>query len=566
MRGKFKRQLERLVLHKIILLIGAGVAMFLLGMMAISWYGNEHNAGKNMDLLIRSFEEQYQFSEDFLRNEAVWKACCDVLDGKETTEQLSYLLRRYLSGRKVASSLILTDAQGNLRYSTFHEEDLTGYLLNYNGAVCYHAEEEKPDGIYNSVYYEPGNYSDYIFVRPLVQDSRLTGFLSLYLSGTDWNYILSENNYDGVITDNRDNIIYCSKASFMVNHGKFHPDSGRYFHMNGERYWMQERQLTGYDVTVYSLVYDPRSPVWIVGILIVCTMGILWYGLAKSMSNSMAENNAEMINRLVDEIRVIQNGNSSYRIEMNMDNEFDEVAYQINHMLDSIHHLNEQNMELERLNNTFELNQLMAQINPHFLYNTLEMIRNLAMWEPEKTSSLILKLTQILRYSIDRSRQVVCLEEDIRYLSDYLDIQKCRFSDRFVCEMEFEPECMKCMVPKLIIQPVIENSIKYGFKNKMNIRVSVHGFMENGILRLVVEDDGPGMAKEEADWLNYSIRQVFKDTSSYGLHNISRRLYLQYGAESGVTVRSEQGKGMTVTVSIAQERGEKDVPCGSDRG
>ena len=85
------------------------------------------------------------------------------------------------------------------------------------------------------------------------------------------------------------------------------------------------------------------------------------------------------------------------------------------------------------------------RINPHFLYNTLEMIRNLALWEPEKTSSLILKLTQILRYSIDRSRQVVCLEEDIRYLSDYLDIQKCRFSDRFVCEMEIEPECMKCM-------------------------------------------------------------------------------------------------------------------------
>lgn len=553
MKGKFQHQLEKLVLHKIIVLISVGVVMFLLGMMAITYYANEHNARKNMDMLCRSFEEAYHSSEEFLMNEAVQEACFKAITGKLDVEQLSYVLRRYLSGKNVKSHLILTDHDGKLYYSTFHEEDITGYLLNYNGAVCFHAGEGKSERIYNSVYYKPGSYSDYIFVKPLRKEGELIGYLSLYLSGSDWNYILSENNYDGVMTDSRNNIIYCSKASFMNNHGKFHPDSGRFLYMSGERYWMIEKTLPAYDVTVYSMVYDPRSPVWLVGILIVCIMGILWYGLAKSMSDSMAANNAEMINRLVSEIRVIQMGNSNYRIEKVMDNEFDEVSHQINHMLDSIQNLNEKNMELVRLNNTFELNQLMAQINPHFLYNTLEMIRNLVMWDQEKTSSLILKLTQILRYSIDRNRQMVHLKEDISYLMDYIDIQKCRFNTRFVCDIDIAPECMQCMVPKLIIQPIVENSIKYGFQKKMEISVWIRGYMETGVLRLVVEDDGPGMASEEAEWLNYSIRQVYKDTSSFGLHNISRRLYLQYGKESGVTVYSEQGEGMTVVVSIAQE-------------
>lgn len=564
MKGKFQRQLEKLVLHKIIMLIGIGVIMFLLGLMAITYYANEHNAGKNMDMLVQSFDEQYRHSYEFLMDEDIGNVCYDVLDGKQDIEYLANLIRRRSSNKYVQSQVILTDEDGNLYYSTFHEEELTGYLLNYNGAVCYHAKEENPDGIYNSVYYEPGNYSDYIFVKPLMRDNGLAGYISLYLSGSDWNYRLSEDNYDGVITDRRDNIIYCSKASFMKNHGKFQPVSGHFLHLNGERYWMMEKNLAYYDVKVYSLVYYPRSPMWVVGISIVLIMGILWYSLAKSMSDSMAANNSEMVNRLVNEIRIIQKGNSGYRIKMNMDNEFDDVAYQINNMLDSIHQLNEQNLELERLNNTFELNQLLAQINPHFLYNTLEMIKNLVMWEPEQTSSLILKLTQILRYSIDRNRQTVRLEEDIAYLTDYIDIQKCRFSNRFICNMEIEPECLRCMVPKLIIQPIIENSIKYGFKKKMEITVHVRGYVENGILRLVVEDDGPGMAQDEAEWLNYSIRQAYKDTGSFGLHNISRRLYLQYGKESGITVRSQEGKGMTVTVSIAQEGRNTDVPRSSD--
>lgn len=553
MKSKFQQQQERLVLYKIILLISVGIFIFMIGLMTLTFYTNEHHSAKNLEMLLRSYLEQKEYNEKFLTNKDIQENCLELLAGGGDIEAFTNTIRKNSGNQTIANHLILTDIAGDVYFTTFHEEDLSSYLLNYNGAVCFHAGDSDDDEIYKAVYYNPGNYSDYIYVKTLRQDSQIVGYLSLYLSGSDWNFVLSEDNYDGVITDHRGNIIYCSRASFMKYHGKFKPENRYFTDLNHNRYWMKEYQLYPDDIIIYSLIYYPRSQVWMFGAMIVCVMGALWYRLAKSMTAAMAANNSDMINRLVREIRVIQKGNTDYRIRIYMENEFDEVTTQLNQMLDSIQDLNEKNIELMRINNTFELNQLMAQINPHFLYNTLEMIRNLVVWEPERTSSLIIKLTKILRYSVDRERQEVQLEEDLNYLMDYIDIQKSRFGERFIYEMEVDSECLKCMVPKLILQPIIENSIKYGFKEKMDIRVSVSGYIDSGMLLLVVKDDGPGLPETLAAQLNRSIRQVYRDTGSMGLHNISRRLYLQYGRGSGITIQSAAGKGMEVVVRIALE-------------
>jgi sensor histidine kinase YesM len=270
------------------------------------------------------------------------------------------------------------------------------------------------------------------------------------------------------------------------------------------------------------------------------------------MAESMAKNNAASINKLVSEIRIIRKINHKHRVEIDSGDEFEDVAYHINYMLDNIDKLNNKNTELLKLNNTIEMNQLTAQINPHFLYNTLEIIRNLVLWDGKKAEELIVQMTQLLRYSINNTKRYVMLQEDIKYISDYISIQKCRFGDRFNCNIEIAKECEKCIIPKLLLQPIIENSIKYGFMKKMDIKIDIKGYKKNNILYLSVKDNGMGMSGHEASKLNESMKSSNNSTESNGLYNIARRLYLQYGEKSGINIVNEEGVGFEVILKIIQ--------------
>ena len=173
-----------------------------------------------------------------------------------------------------------------------------------------------------------------------------------------------------------------------------------------------------------------------------------------------------------------------HRIQLHTADEFEDVGGQINELLEHIMYLNRRNEELIDLNARIEFQQLTEQINPHFLYNTLETIRNLVVFDAPKAEELIIDLTDILRYSVDTSRQEVLLQEDMEYLYQYLNIQGCRFGERLRWQVDLDPACGGCHVPKLLIQPIVENSIKYGFQKKMELNISIAGRVEDGVLRI----------------------------------------------------------------------------------
>ncbi len=142
----------------------------------------------------------------------------------------------------------------------------------------------------------------------------------------------------------------------------------------------------------------------------------------------------------------------------------------------------------------------------------------------------------------------------MEYIRTFLDIQKIRFSSRFNYEMVFEDACWDCVIPKLLIQPIIENSIKYGFKAKVNLDVRISGWVKEDILYIRVEDDGPGMEAEAVENLTEHLQQSINQRNSLGLHNIARRLKLKYGDRSGMTITSQYGEGFCVLLVIEQHR------------
>jgi two-component system, sensor histidine kinase YesM len=554
--GKFEHRLRKSVVKKIVLLLIIGIALFIAGLFIVTYSMNVTNARNNLNTLKSVYLTLYQKNKAFLMDQNTIDLAKKMLKNEEEDiSDFKYAFQKFNLSCSVKNRMILSDAHGRVVATTYTEENLSNYLINYNAAICYNARNSSSGTIYNAVYYgDMANYSDYMFVLPIEENGEILGFLSLFLSGDDLNYYLLNHNYDGVITDDKNNVIYASKPKLIGSSNKFYgKPSGQYYY-NKERFHVESETLPDYHVRIYSLVYNPKNSAFAIGLFVILIMGLSWYFLANWMANSMARNNATLIGRLLDEIHIIQHKNPQHRIQIHTQDEFGEVAAQINRMLDSINQLNSRNTELLQLKNTIEMSQLTAQMNPHFLYNTLEIIRNLVLLDPTRAERLIVQMTQILRYSIDNSREDVLLEDDMQYIRDYLDIQKCRFGDHFHCTIDIHSDCRNCMIPKLVLQPIIENSIKYGFRKKMDISIKIIGRMEGNLLLLSVEDDGMGMQKEKAQQLRRSLGKAYPTTRSYGLHNIARRLFLRYGKESGIEIINHEGVGFTVIIRVMQPK------------
>ncbi|MEY8417760.1 histidine kinase [Oscillospiraceae bacterium 44-5] len=552
--GKFKQKLLKSVSRKMVLLLLLSALIFTMGQYAVILLGNEGNVRSHLQELKASYRQLDRIDTEFLRDEETMRAARAVLTGEQGAARLQQLVRRLNLQSPVSSEFILSDLHGSVLAASFPGSTLTSYLWNYNAAICYHARNCGEDEIYRSVYYDNSTYSDRMFVKPVYQDSALLGFLTLYLSGAGWNYSLSDTNFDGVITDLRGNIMYSSKHAFASVDNKFSCASHGSVELNGLRYWVLSETTPDGGAIIYSLVYYPRSGALIAGLIALAMAAAAWYVTARNVFASMAASSAASVEHLVQELRYIRTTDSGHRIEMDSGDEFSEVAHQTNYMLDALKELNERNTELLRRSNRIEMEQLTAQMNPHFLYNTLEIIRTLALFDGVKAEQVITELTQVLRYSIDFSRDEVPLQDDIFYIQSYLNIQKVRFGSRFRCQLDIAPECMDCMVPKLLLQPLLENSIKYGFRRRMELQIRVEGRLEEGALLFRVADDGGGMEEEQALALQAQLASHDRDSPSIGLRNLARRLDLKYGSKSGVEVVNHEGRGFEVLVRIEDRR------------
>ncbi len=198
---------------------------------------------------------------------------------------------------------------------------------------------------------------------------------------------------------------------------------------------------------------------------------------------------------------------------------------------------------------------LQAQINPHFMYNTIDTINWMAIKKIGKgneVSEMLNMLSQLLRYSLSNTDTFVSLQEEINYTKKYLLVQQIRCNYGFDVHWDIPEELNGCNMIKMILQPVVENAIKYGIKpfgdgGSLQIRAIRAG----ETVRFFVSDSGFGMAQEEADEINQVIRsQVIKESDHIGLSNVHQRINLMFGDQYGVTVRSKINEGTTVELTI----------------
>ena len=304
-------------------------------------------------------------------------------------------------------------------------------------------------------------------------------------------------------------------------------------------------------VLAYSFIYSPTNYSYLlVGLLLIVLLGLSWAAMFARIMHAMTEQMVKSVDTLVREIRIIRKEDPDHIIEIDTGDEIEEIARQVNKMVRSIQELSQRNIALAEVNNRMEMQNLQAQINPHFIYNTLDNIRYLIPTDPQRAQQLIGRFIGILRYSINNTKHNVPVKDDLKYLQDYLVIQSTRFGANFSYEIDIDDACMEFIIPKLLLQPLLENSIKYGFQKKPRIHIRVRGWLGEDALYFTVEDNGGGVDETMLEQLRDILRSDEVNIEHNGLQNINRRIWLGYGGDSGLTIDSTEGEGFTVKLKL----------------
>lgn len=551
-KSKFQKELELLATRRILASILIGCLFFCLGIVMITTADQYFKKQRHLDAVADAFLDAYDAVTEFLADESNQALFLRTVSEPAADEELSYQLSRFNVDAPVGIQLLITNLSGIPYFSSFSDSELNLHRLEFNRLAQANAQYE--NGLYSTVYYFPEHTFEYVIVSPLLKEGRQIGAVSAYFKQDGWGRSFLKYQYDTIITAKNAQVIYCSNTSFLSDSplNKFRPKQDATFQwFGGNRYLTGTRYLADPGIYIYSYIYSPTNySHMLIGSIIIVGLGIIWAVLFFRLLQMMASKTSSSVQKLVKEIRIIRKDSPEHIVELNSGDELEEIAEQINKMVANINELNRKNMDLLEINNRMEIQNLQAQINPHFIYNTLENIRYLIASNAQKADALIEHFTHILRYSINNTKHNVTLQEDMEYIGDYLFIQKTRFGRRFQYEIDIAPECERVVIPKLLMQPLLENSLKYGFKKKASICVWIRGRMEGDYLILEIEDNGPGQPKLILESLRSLLRSEAINTAHNGLQNINRRIILEYGHESGLSLESEEGESFLVTMKL----------------
>lgn len=256
----------------------------------------------------------------------------------------------------------------------------------------------------------------------------------------------------------------------------------------------------------------------------------------------------------------VSNGDLTARIDIPHVNELNTLAENLNTMAGQIDLLIQKNMEEQKNFQKAEMKALQAQITPHFLYNTFDTIVWLAEEEhTEEVVRITKAFSDFLRISLSRGHEWITISQELEHIKNYLTIQKIRYADILNYSIDADEALMDVKMIKLVLQPLIENAIYHGIKNKRGrgkLKVSVHFTNDSRtFVCFTVEDNGAGFTEERLGQVRNELRTGAQDSeklsSVYGLYNVNKKLKLYYGEKTeGLLIESEAGKGSKISFTI----------------
>ncbi|NMH70502.1 sensor histidine kinase [Bacillus sp. RO3] len=261
---------------------------------------------------------------------------------------------------------------------------------------------------------------------------------------------------------------------------------------------------------------------------------------------------SKRVDEILNKMKEVQEGNLSARIiTANVDDDLTDISHTINETLDDLNDYIDRVYLSKLKQREAELANLQAQINPHFLYNTLEAIRMKSLAEGGRTSAkMIVQLAQLFRYSL-KTEDLVKVENEIDHAHQYIELFKIRFQNQLINEFHVDEKVKDYYMPPFVLQPLIENYLLHGFRREMEAnQLTVSIYEEGGTLFITIEDNGSGIEEKKLEGIKARLKQEDGASDSIGLGNVHRRIQLKYGSHYGVEIRSLPLVQTSVTVTL----------------
>jgi len=357
------------------------------------------------------------------------------------------------------------------------------------------------------------------------------------------NLVLSEESFKG-------NVLVSTKTGQVIfNSGEFY-DNGNGIDSNSIKSIniVEDTGITVMVTTPESQVYEDSSflikTTFFISILSIILAIILSYITIRAFS--------KRIKLIIGGFKKVRSGDLKARIPIEDQNdEISEMALDFNSMCEELEKYIQKTIESELKQKTAEINALQAQINPHFLYNTLEAIRMRALTHgAEDVGDMIYILSELFKYSV-KGNCIVSIKEELEYSIQYLKLFEIRHANKLKVEMDIEEDVLHLGIIKHILQPLIENSIKHAVNTSRDDNVITLRIYKNGNLFIHVRDNGTGIEKNRLERLKESLKHsASDDKAGLGLVNVNERIKLFYGNEYGLDIISNEGRGTEIKLII----------------
>jgi two-component system, sensor histidine kinase YesM len=368
-------------------------------------------------------------------------------------------------------------------------------------------------------------------------------------------FILDKNN-QFIYPNKEDKLI---EASFLSEIENIKVNNYTNIPIDGTEYMMVYHQSSYSGVK--TLMLTPRSSVFsevnhlrkviilvvMVGILISFLLGFL---LSKPL--------VESIHTLRRAMGKVEKGNFAQRVTIHSNDEIGDLGNGFNLMINEIDRLVSEVYKTSLREKEAEIRALQSQMNPHFLYNTLESINMLAITKGNlDVSDMVSSLGKLLRYTIDNTSKIITLDEELSFIRSYVAIQKVRIGENLQYSEEVDPNLNKVLLPKLVLQPFVENAIVHGIVQQGG-HIFIKAYCESGLLKISINDNGKGITELELTKLKRLLENQQHISSEkhngIALSNVHERLQLLYGKQFGITIDGREKSGFSVTLTIPIQR------------
>lgn len=556
--GSFASEVKKLVTRHV--LFPVLFAYMLLSVVIVFFYGYSvsYSTKKACSQASQRFESVVASYEGELNRIVSDKALQAILLEDENPNSFSSAVYSFVNSQSIGATFFLLDADGKMALGS--STILSSYLddpSSVNNGFIYRLRT-MPDRTIeslNTIGNARANSVVFTIAKAITRGDTVIGFFVFELIPQEIiEYISTGEIGDIVVTNSYYTSLLTSKNEYIDPYSRlkseFRVSSG--IHMvNSQRFYVYSNFIDEIDCRVIVI-----SKVGAFAKVLTVTLGmslvlmVAFLVIVTKRSGRIVTDEASSIDDLLARIDRMKEVGLYAPIDP-MESNFSTLERSYNQLIENIRDLAESNRQEVQLRELAERRQLESQFNPHFIFNTLEIIRCYIKTDPKMANRMILDFSGLLRYSIDSSHEVCSLKDDLKYVESYLSMNKlCRPSSLdYHIELSEGLDCVN--VPKLCIQPIVENAIKYAPKGKTLI-LSVEALKLEGQVCITITDNGSGISESMLSEIRSVMESPNPPKKHFGIYSVNRRLNLCYGQSANMNIRSD-GAGTTVEIVVPLE-------------